>query len=870
MGDPEIIKRHAMASLKIGESLKDKHIAVRSYNFLGASYDQRGNVEMAFEHYSKALRIAEQIGDKGEMVRSYNNLGVVFWHKSEWDKAIDYLEKSLHKAQEIDDKKWIAACYCNLGLVYQDKENWNKAIEYQLKSIEIKRKRGDAYGLGISYLNIGIVYTNLGDWDKAVEYFHRALVEDEKIGRRVGMALCYDNLGQICLKRGKWDKAIESFGESLKMGEKVDSDWVVAAALGNLGEAHFLQNDLAIAQNFYERGIKLCEHRGYKKELVNMMRRFADLLISLEELGSAEQYLRKALLLAKEIGTPIEMATVRRSLGILSYIRGERKEAEGFFESSIKILEGVKPEYELGRTHLEFGKLLKAENDRERALHHLQRAKDIFHKLGATADLESAISLVEDLKRKELRGKDLRLAILQNLSRIVSRVSSVNELEQQVMKYLTKALLFDGCAIFFEQRAPAYFGRVKKSEAEAAYNKKEMVLSPYLFVPFKEGGGIYFEGKEIPFKEEDNEFIESISDYVALGIKKLSSDEELKKLKVAEISEKYKKCTYGELIGESAPMQEVFDLISRISGTRANVLIRGETGTGKELVARTIHLTSQRKDKPFIKINCAAIPEPLLESELFGIEKGTATDVVQRIGKLEQADRGTVLLDEIGDMTTSTQAKILRIIQEKEFERVGGRKTMKVDVRMIAATHKDLEEAIRLHEFREDLYYRLNVVTIQIPLLSERKEDIPLLVAHFIEKYNAEHNRQIKGITPEVMDRFMRYDWHGNVRELENVIERAIILAEGDVITLRDIPPALYGIKEDVSMKTLNLKEARKIARLKAIESIERDFIIEALRKSNWSASKAAKHIGVTYRHLYRLMRKYGIKRETQYPALQA
>jgi len=258
------------------------------------------------------------------------------------------------------------------------------------------------------------------------------------------------------------------------------------------------------------------------------------------------------------------------------------------------------------------------------------------------------------------------------------------------------------------------------------------------------------------------------------------------------------KYSFGNIIGQSGVMQDVFKSLSKVVDSNVTVLIQGESGTGKELIARATHFHSKsRADKPFVAVNCSALPESLLESELFGHEKGSFTGAAgKRIGKFEQADGGTIFLDEIGLMSPATQAKILRILQEREFERVGGNELIKVNVRVISATNKDLEEEMKHGGFREDLYYRLSVFPIKLPPLRERKEDIPLLTAHFIKKYNEQENKSVKDIHPDALELLLNYNWPGNVRELENAVERAVVLASDDNIASRDLPPAVRSIGE--------------------------------------------------------------------------
>jgi len=309
----------------------------------------------------------------------------------------------------------------------------------------------------------------------------------------------------------------------------------------------------------------------------------------------------------------------------------------------------------------------------------------------------------------------------------------------------------------------------------------------------------------------------------------------------------------SHMIGMSPVMQDVYKTIGRVADSTATVLIRGESGTGKELVARAIHFNSNRKDQSFIKINCASIPENLLESELFGYEKGAFTGATARKpGKFELAHKGTLFLDEIGEMAPSIQAKLLRVLQEMEFERVGGTEPIKVDVRIIAATNKNLEESIEQGEFREDLFYRLNVVEIEVPPLRERKEDIPQLVDHICRQYSKKYAKPVTGLSPEALEVLKRYDWPGNIRELKNVCERAILMAGGPVLTVDDLPLNLYSRRGPF--------KARPGASLKEIVAeVEREVILKVLEEHNWNRSAAAQALKMNRSSFYIKLKELGI-----------
>lgn len=315
---------------------------------------------------------------------------------------------------------------------------------------------------------------------------------------------------------------------------------------------------------------------------------------------------------------------------------------------------------------------------------------------------------------------------------------------------------------------------------------------------------------------------------------------------------------FGDLIGKSKAMREIFSLVRQVADSKSTILVMGESGTGKELVSRAIHFHSNRKTQPFVTINCAAIPETLIESELFGHERGAFTHAIEKkLGRFEIAHQGTLFLDEIGELSLTTQAKILRFLQEREFNRVGGSKTIKVDVRLITATNKDPNQLIKQGRFREDLYYRINVVPIVLPPLRDRREDIPLLLDHFIQKFNSENNKHVKGVSEESLAILMDYDWPGNVRELENLIERAVTLTSNGYIQPNELPLSLIHLPEFESIKESVL--GGRISLVEGEEKFEREIIQDALKKANYVQSHAAGMLGISRRILKYKMDKLGI-----------
>lgn len=413
---------------------------------------------------------------------------------------------------------------------------------------------------------------------------------------------------------------------------------------------------------------------------------------------------------------------------------------------------------------------------------------------------------------------------------------------------------------------PAIVPRISKeplflNRTGARKNLKKKDIS-FICVPIKLGrdsiGALsadrLFEDK-VSF-EEDVRLLTIIASMIAQAVQLRRSVQEQRRLLEEEnlrLKEKLKdRFRPSNIIGNSNVMQVVYDLIAQVAKSDTTVLIRGESGTGKELVAHAIHYNSLRAANPFIKVNCAALPETIIESELFGHEKGAFTGAIQqRKGRFELAHGGTIFLDEIGDLSPATQIKLLRVLQEREFERVGGTVTLRTDVRVIAATNRNLEELISQGKFRQDLYYRLNVISIHIPPLRERKTDIPLLVDYFVEKYAKANRKIIKRVSTSAIDMLMAYHWPGNVRELENCIERAVLLANSEVIHGHHLPPTLQTAEASGTQYRGTLQSA--------LDNLERELLLDALKSSRGNMAKAARELGISERIIGLRVKKHGI-----------
>ena len=471
------------------------------------------------------------------------------------------------------------------------------------------------------------------------------------------------------------------------------------------------------------------------------------------------------------------------------------------------------------------------------------------------------------------------LAALLTISRAINSIRDVGQLQREILRLVFEVIpAQDGAIVLLtpsdEQATSICPWNRKAGEKSAIKVQGDIVRKAFwersaaitdidqgsgcnlhvLCVPLvavqKTLGVIYLTSSQAdsPFLEDHIHFLVSVSAVAAVAIENILALDQLS----SENRQLKEQMFSSTLIGESRAIRKVETFISRVASEDVTVLIRGESGTGKELVARSIHHNSPRADRPFVAINCAAIPEALLESELFGHEKGAFTSAsALKKGKLEAAEEGTLFLDEIGELAPSLQAKILRALQQKEFERVGGNRTIKFCARVVAATNKDLEKAIKSGEFRQDLYYRLNVVSVTVPPLRERRDDIPLLALYFAAKYAAKRKRPFKGISIEARTMLMNYSWPGNVRELENAIEHAIVLGVSDEILPDDLPTAL--LEEQGTRVEGSQYHA-------VINNTKKELVLEALRKSSGSFPEAAKLLGIHPKYLFRLVRNLKLR----------
>ncbi len=815
----------ARAALAAAQEHAERGLEAEALNFLADSERMAGNMSSAQALAEQALSTAEAAGDDRAAGSAFNTLSALAWHRGEFDQAIEFSSRALKLREATNDERGIASTCGNLALLHTEKGDLARAMKYQQRCLALREKLGDHRGLGTSHLNLGVLYADLGDWDKALESYFRALAEKERAGDSAHVALCYNNIGELYLNRDKLDRARFYLEQALELVRTTPAKWILAEVLGTLGDVALAKGDLAEAQSCYEQDLAICEETEEREEQAETLRRLAELSLARAEYDESRRLLERSLALCIEAGARKEEGNVRRVLAELEARSGNLTVALALFEQSENLLRTLGRSFELGLTLLAMTRAGLPEPASERRAK-LTEAQAIFDGLGVTRRAREAEHLLGQATTPALTAD-----LLADLVGLACQGLPVADLASKALELACSRLNLAGAAIFMRD------GRVFRHGAAAPG------LSGVTFA--LETGGQRL-GTLLLLGPVDVARTRAAVKLLSLGLAQAGAGP------AKELPDTRTKTSFPGIIGADTTLRSVFKTIEQVAPTRANVLVLGESGTGKEIVARTIHELSDRRPGPFVAVNCAAIPEALLESELFGVERGTATGVSARIGRLEAADKGTLFLDEIGDMSLGLQAKLLRVLQERSFERVGGRTQVNVDIRVIAATNRNLEKAMAEARFRPDLFFRLNVITISLPPLRERRSDIPALVNLFLGRLSREYAKPVRGVTDECLACLVKAHWPGNVRELENVIERAVILARGELVTLADLPPAF---------QTADPGDGWREARAVASGSVEAAALLNALESSGWVVTKAAAKLGLSRRQMYRLMTRHGLSR---------
>jgi len=756
---------------------------------LSVFYRNIGDIARSLECASIVQEVAKASGSPSHEGSYLYLVGRAHEVQGNYKLARDYYERCLKVLRQAGSLRGAGAALNQLGSLAALQGQAAEALERFQECLKIDDELGDIANGTLHQYNIGWTLARLGRWEDAFESYYRAIALAEQHQMPALRATALNALGELFLERDKAAKAIDIF-RMLQGGEERGEvlPETLHDAMANLGLAYHRQGDLASAGQAYDQALAMAKESGNRRVVAIVLWRMAELALGQGRLDRCREPAERSAAVAREIGLRCEEAQALRVMALLHAARGEDAQARDCFEQAMALLHDLEESLDLARVRFHYGRYLFTQGERDLAVTHLKEASRAFRKLGIVADGHE----VNRLLFQQEMGIDSDMALLQGISGLASLGVEPQVLLERAIGLLLEALRFDSAAILARGRPVLMLGNPNLEPALGLGGSQELVVTDSMLSwPVRYGGSllgrIHLE-RAVPVTTEHNHLVlDTVANLLAAPIHRLTE------LAVSVVEERpgLAGLRYRGVVGRNQRMLDVLTTVCAVAGKSVPVLIRGESGTGKELIARALHDSGTRAGRPFVAVNCAAVPEDLLETEFFGIEKGAATGVTAHKGKFETADGGTVFLDEIGDMSPALQSKLLRVLQEKAFERVGGSVPIKVDVRVVAATNQPLPDLIAQRKFREDLYYRLNTVELLLPSLNERPEDVPDLVRHFIRRSNQEFGRNVADVSPEAMSRLTMHRWLGNVRELEHVVERSVLLARGDTIQVGDLPPDL-------------------------------------------------------------------------------
>jgi len=920
-GDPDGAEAKAEAALALaGPDLPDD---LRSLllGTLGTVAFQRGDHTTAHDRLTAAVEAARR-SERGDLVRrALSALAAVLARTGRWQESEAMERECLDEAERSRDLWGITASLANLATLQCGRGDYGAARSGLERAFEIHRRLGSPLGQAQTAVGLGACDEVLGRWDEAEASYRLAL---DLLGDAHGHAAIDARaaLGNLLRKRGDLDRAERSLFDTLDAARGTGEAPLVASVLLSLALLERDRERLDEARRHLDQVVQTLSEGGATDGLGRALADSAELAFRMGEFERCERETAEAGHLARGLGDRHTLARIQGLQARLSHHARQTGEADRLFEDAVRALSDIGAVYDLGRCYYEWGVRTL---EKARAAARLGTAARLFERIGALRELERTRGVLERIATKaaaEAAGAaPLGLGVigLYEVSRIVNSTRDLSAVLEDIVDLALKRLnaergmilLADPVTGRLSVRVARNLKTGREDEAEAisrsvvervvadgrSVSSADARVDPrfqgrasihvhaivsFLCVPLlvkeRASGAIYVDHRNAPrlFSESDGAFLEAFADLAAVAIENARLVEELLEARLRlSVENESLKANLGRgwnldaLVGRSEAAKRVKATLPRAAAGPVTVLIRGESGTGKNLVARILHALSPRAQGPFIQFNCAALPETLAESELFGHEKGSFTGADRKKpGRFELAQGGTIFLDEIGKTSLGIQGKLLRVVEDKEFERVGGTQTLKADTKIISATNLDLEAAIKRNEFREDLFYRLNVVPIELPPLRSRLEDLPALVEHFVVKLSRDLGADPRRLDSEVLDLFARYPWPGNIRELEATLHRALVLTPGEKLGADDFPwilespllsagrlPAarLAGPAEPEHAVDPEYFEAR-------ISGLERDLIERALAESGGKIREASRRLGLARNTLKAKMAKYGLR----------
>lgn len=875
---------------------KDHSGLAAIYNNLGVLYMFQGFWEKSEAYFLKSLALEKQYYNLNGISVCYNNLGGLMDDKGDPAKSLYYLEEALKIQRLLAEPYNITNIYNNIGVTLMDHNEYDRAEEALKKSLEIANEFVFNRNTIASMNNLGALYFKKGDWVESISYYEKAIKLSQESDFNEGLLRSFNNLGEVYEKQDELNLAYDLYIKGLELLPSVSDDYIKADLYGNLGSVFTKLHKFKEAYRYLVESLDFFKSIAARDKIIEGYLKQAYYFILTRNIESADYYIAEAQKLATEQNLPFE-------IGRAYYLRAllERKNPEAakdHLNNAIRNFVEVGSNYELSLANYELAGVLLDMQEWEQALQILKNNQKIIEKYGSIKLLEQNDILMQKISREyssQMEEAKFEENLLNQFYEITQKLNTITDLDvliEQSLASLTEMSSADGGILLLHANpslpdAWEYKIYNNFSPEEKYYEqflnictdiyqsgKLENIKQPHfapmynniLVLPlsirkntlgvvllFCKSGSKYFSERII-------NLLSALANQIIVIIDNIRSAN-LEKSHAIIREQLSSNNLYADIIGKSPEMLKIFEIIEKVKDTPTTVLLEGPSGTGKELIARALHYSSNRRTKAFVAQYCGALPETLLESELFGHVKGSFTGAAyDKKGLFEIADGGTFFLDEIADISQSTQAKLLRFLQEGEIKRVGATKTEKVNVRVVCATNVPLMEKVKRGDFRLDLYYRLNVIRIDVPPLKNRAGDIPLLAIHFLDKYNKRMNKNVPGFSAEAMKILEQFDWPGNVRQLENEIERAVTLAEPNTfIKPSDFSEEVYRHTE--YSNTIAMLSGKKNLK-DAIEELERKLISQSLEKYQWNQTQAAKELGLSRQGLIKKMQRYNLYRE--------
>jgi Nif-specific regulatory protein len=878
---------------RVFKNSSDNKKIAQIQHILGNIYLSLGNLSEAETEIRDAVTTYRRIEDFEGIISTYNKLAQIYFIRADFSKAIHYLKESIKFCHNLGEEQKIGGLLANLARVYIRSGEFDLAEENIRSSIKIHQENQDEIFLAHGYLSLGYIKFFQRDFDQAKEFYQKALPLIEKHNSVRDKAIYHEYFGELFLELGDFKEASKHLNEALKIGEDIAPQGdIVSQTLRLLAELFARENELEKAVLAAEKGEEVSSSLENKLEQGAIWRVLGKIYSQKNEREKASEFFSKAIDCLEEIGAKYELAKTLLEGGRSKAFDPEKVQL--FLEKSQKIFSALKilfyvakVEFFKSQAHLENQEL-------DQAISSLNKAGKLFAQLNDEKNLQ-VIGCLREKIEKQISEKSLSP---ENEYKLFRRYLSEGEYKglekgslKESLEILAKRVGADRGFILLKngendspvvstlnfkfigaygntplQLLSSFFSAEEKksNEEKPALHTHpqsvngDLILSSIL-IPLKSGektqGYLYLDKfangeKSQVFTQNQLNFAVAFSDLVALKLM------EIQKRKLEEDNLRLKQqleLTYAfpTVVTQSPAMLKILWKLKQVKDSSLPILLEGETGTGKDLFAKAVHFASERKDQKYVAVNCAALPETLLESELFGHKKGSYTGATfDKRGLLEEADKGTLYLDEVADMSPSSQIKLLRVLEEKEFTRLGETKLRKVDIRLISATNRNMEEEVEKGRFRKDLFYRLNAVHIQIPPLKERREDIPLLVDHFIKSL-CDDPARFSHLVPWILELFSSYEWPGNVRELENEIKRLLAFNKETTATGIDVLSDKFAIPEELKKERISLYDRLALW--------ERQYIIKALIDNNWVKKATAEALNIPESSLRFKMKQYNI-----------